>query len=103
MLLWLTKLFCAGFVAHLLWLCSKPFFEWVYSLLSRYFQRIASGHICEHCSTVFGLDHEESRTMYHWEGEGEDPNRSLLLCRQCAILHHDFWDEMWDQYNAGRL
>ena len=26
----------------------------------------------------------------------EDPNRPVMLCRSCAVDHHEYWDEMWD-------
>jgi hypothetical protein len=84
---WLT-IFCIGFTSRLLWAF------------------VPKCEMCPHAfhrTTIHGLRCESSRTMYHWDGTGKDPNRSLLLCRQCAILHHDYWDEMWDQYNAGRL
>ena len=50
---------------------------------------------CEICGYAFGVKAEPSRTMYPWDGVGEDPNRPIDLCRQCAAAHHDFWDEMW--------
>lgn len=50
-----------------------------------------------------GVEQESSRTMYHWDGTGEDPNRDPWLCRDCARIHHEHWDEMWDDYNRGRL
>jgi len=46
---------------------------------------------------------ESSRTMYHWDGKGEDPNRDVWLCPDCAKEHHDYWDEMWSYANSGRL
>lgn len=82
--------------------------------------------LCERCqkSGVTGVEvcREDSRTCYEkptptiWdrlrsEDEGltpteqvlEDPNRDVWLCRECAKLHHEYWDEMWDNYNSGRL
>ncbi len=59
--------------------------------------------ICECCGSMDGVEAEDSRTSYCWNGEGEDPNRSVFLCRLCALVHHDFWDEQWDEYNRGRL
>ena len=58
---------------------------------------------CEHCRSFWGLKLEDGRTMYEWNGKGEDPNRSQLLCRMCAVMHHDYWDEMWADYYSGRL
>lgn len=78
-------LFCVGAILRILW------------------DRIPR---CEHCGAMKGLESESSRTMYHWDGEWNDPNnpnRNVLLCRQCAFMHHEYWDEMWDDYNRGRL
>lgn len=67
---------------------------------------------CEHCATIFGLAFEDSRTQYPYEYKDDlfsgkidpkDPNRSQLLCRQCAVLHHEYWDEMWRDYYSGKL
>lgn len=75
-------LFCVGAVARILW------------------DRIPR---CEHCKTMKGLGYEDSRTMYPWNGEGKNPNAPWLLCKRCAEMHHDYWDDMWDEYNRGRL
>lgn len=65
---------------------------------------------CEHCKTIFGLKLEDSRTQYPgktiWDDGYEphkDPNRPSLLCRMCADLHHEYWDDMWKEYYSGRL
>ena len=42
-------------------------------------------------------------TQYHWDGKGDDPNHPVLLCEDCAKEYHDYWQEMWDDYNASRL
>lgn len=42
-----------------------------------------------------GVLWESSRTRYHWDGTGEDPNRDQALCRECAVDHHEYWDDMW--------
>lgn len=52
---------------------------------------------CEDCDNWLGIRWEDSRTNYHWDGEGEDPNRPRRLCRPCAAEHHEHWDEMWAQ------
>jgi hypothetical protein len=54
---------------------------------------------CENpdCLIWWGVKPESSRTMYHWNGEGEDPNRDVWLCRRCAKEHHEHWDDMWAQ------
>ena len=54
------------------------------------------GTRCECCGLFEGVETESSRTMYSWDGQGEDPNRPLRLCRSCAAEHHEHWDEMWE-------
>lgn len=58
---------------------------------------------CEHCSDLDGVEFEDARTSYCWDGEGEDPNRPLVLCRSCAAEHHANWDEQWREYYSGLL
>ena len=75
---------------------------------------------CERCGLTEGLRFESSRTCYYNESklrEGrrkklrmleleeaeEDPNRDIVLCRECAVEHHAYWDEMWKEYYYGRL
>ena len=61
---------------------------------------------CERCGSWRGVQWENSRTMYHYEGRWgsrEDPNRDVALCRPCAEEHHECWDSMWADYNSGRL
>lgn len=56
---------------------------------------------CEFCGESNGLLLEPARTAYNWHGEfdsSQDPNRDKLLCRKCAVMHHEFWDEMWKKY-----
>lgn len=59
-------------------------------------------HWCERCGARLAKV-ESSRTDYHWDGKGKDPNRDLWLCSSCAREHHDYWDAMWDEYYRGRL
>jgi sucrose-6-phosphate hydrolase SacC (GH32 family) len=61
---------------------------------------------CEACGTTEGVEREDARTAYHFEGEVgsfEDPNRGVMLCRDHAAMHHAYWDEMWAEYHSGRL
>lgn len=62
---------------------------------------------CEYCEKwLTKLSLESSRTLYHFEGawyNPENPNRPVLLCPRCAEAHHEHWDEMWGDYNRGRL
>lgn len=61
---------------------------------------------CLGCSTTNGVEMENSRTQYHWEGDWDDPenpNRPIPLCRLCAAEHHLHWDYMWAEYRVGLL
>jgi hypothetical protein len=61
---------------------------------------------CEGLCDGFGkgpVELESSRTMYVWDGQGEDPNRPRALCRDCAKLHHEEWDTAWREYYSGLL
>jgi len=58
---------------------------------------------CQRCDTLTWCKLENSRTAYHWEGEGEDPNAPVMLCSPCAAEHREYWDSMWAEYNSGRL
>jgi hypothetical protein len=71
--------------------------------------------VCTRCGTTNGVELEDSRTAYSQPDldifdrlmlDGEpppDPNAPVLLCRPCAKEHHEYWDEMWDEYNRGRV
>ena len=59
---------------------------------------------CQHCGGSDDVRLVDSRTQYERIKEDTtDPNADLLLCRSCAIAHHAYWDEMWNDYNRGRL
>ena len=61
---------------------------------------------CFRCGTTAGVEMENSRTAYHYEGKTgdvNDPNNPIPFCRACAKDHHEYWDGMWAEYNAGRL
>ena len=70
-----------GWVADLCPCCMVPWTWW-----------------CEHCGAQEGLRIHSSRTCYDWDGEGDDPNRALVLCDPCAKVHNEHWDEQWDEY-----
>ena len=60
---------------------------------------------CEYCGITEGVELEDGRTAYHFEGEQgsvEDPNRGQMLCREHARAHHEHWDAMWDEYYASQ-
>lgn len=57
---------------------------------------------CQACNNGDGCEPECARTRYHWDGKGDNPNRYQVLCRECAELHHEYWDEMWREYYASQ-
>ena len=60
--------------------------------------------VCSYCGSKEGVQMEDSRTTYHYEGEiggPDDPNKPLPLCRYCAKEHHAHWDDMWSEVNRG--
>ena len=72
----------------------------------RFRQALGLDKSCELCAGGSG-DHdvreESSRTAYHWNGVGTDPNRKVFLCRPCAEEHHSYWDDMWAEWRAGQM
>ncbi len=61
---------------------------------------------CLRCGTTkreHGVEAESSRTCYHHDHDGEDPNAPIMLCRPCAKMHHEEWDERWSEYYSGLL
>ena len=61
----------------------------------RWYQTVPTANSCEMCGWPFFINSECSRTMYDWDGRGEDPNRNINLCHICAAAHHQYWDDMW--------
>jgi hypothetical protein len=59
--------------------------------------------VCLRCEATEGVELEDSRTQYDWDGEGRNPNAPIPLCKKCAEVHHEEWDSRWDEYNQGRL
>lgn len=39
-----------------------------------------------------------SQTCYCWNGEGEDPNRDLVLCFECAYAYEAHMTDKWKEY-----
>jgi len=68
---------------------------------------------CEVCGSTEGLKWEDSRTCYDTTPldrfdrinklDEPDPNRPVLLCRDCAVEHHSYWDERWSEVYRDRL
>lgn len=42
-------------------------------------------------------------TAYAWNGEGEDPNRDLIVCDDCWAEYEAYYTERWEAYYAGLL
>lgn len=61
------------------------------------------GEMCFHCGSREGVEMESARTAYEPTDDDPDPNADIPYCRVCAGKHHEYWDEMWDEYNRGRL
>lgn len=64
---------------------------------------VGAGERCESCGTDEGIELERSRTAYAPTEENPEPNQPMHLCRSCAADYHDYWDDMWAEYNSGRL
>ena len=67
---------------------------------------------CYRCGSEVEVLWESSRTCYDTskirtrferviKPEPDDPNAPVPLCRECAVEHHEFWDECWSEYYSG--
>lgn len=73
------------------------------------------GTLCAHCGTTEGVKLEDSRTQYppmkysFWaavmydDDKLPDPNAPIPLCRECAVEHHEHWDEQWRDFYWGQF
>jgi len=52
----------------------------------------------EHSDRVTSVPRQ---TMYHWDGNGEDPNRNHLLCFDCGIEASEQIEYQWDEYYSS--
>ena len=41
-------------------------------------------------------------THYAWDGEGEDPNHSMRLCKLCEIDYTQHMEEQWAEYYSSQ-
>jgi hypothetical protein len=75
---------------------------------------VAPEPVCAQCGAAKGVELEDARTNYIPEvpdvfdrlrddGDPPDPNAPLPLCRACAKAHHEYFDDVWREYNAGLL
>ncbi len=58
---------------------------------------------CSRCGATLGVSWADSRTMYHWDGNGLNPNAPVPLCPECTEDHDDYWDEMWSNVGDNSL
>ena len=60
---------------------------------------------CEYpgCPEKVAASPTPSMTAYSWDGEGEDPNRDLLLCEEHAQEHVEQMRAQWEEYWSGLL
>jgi hypothetical protein len=68
---------------------------------ARYMEALCPKQCCEYCGKTYDLRLEPARTAYAFKGKIgslEDPNRPVLLCRECSTEYHTYWDEMWAGY-----
>lgn len=42
-----------------------------------------------------------SQIMYEWDGQGEDPNRDLWLCKECGEEYTQIMDDQWAEYYSS--
>jgi hypothetical protein len=71
--------------------------------------------VCDHCGRTDGIAWGGVRTAYAqptitvWDwifygpGGPPDPNRTRPYCPDCAERDREYWDDMWAEYNAGRI
>lgn len=69
------------------------------ALALRLFIELLPTPVCERCGEVgFDVKAQLCRTAYADRRENVSP----VLCPVCAEEYHDYWDAMWDEYNAAR-
>ncbi len=54
--------------------------------------------VCERCDMIGDSENVKfvpSQTMYHWEGEGKDPNADKLFCDECAEAYDEMMKSWW--------
>jgi hypothetical protein len=59
---------------------------------------------CEYCPCVgWDVRARSAATAYSWNGEGENPNRDIVLCDTCSADYYEHWEEQWAEYHRGLL
>lgn len=76
-----------------------------FDAIDRKFRKPEARLQCEACEGFDEVMMEDSRTMYPWDGDADDPNnpnRDIALCSTCAKSHHEYWDDRWAQYRSSQ-
>jgi len=101
---WLI-LFFLGFLAQkIYWKITKSD-RWKALWIYRQNPLWCNGHYGP-CRHLWGLVLSHPQSMYPWDEKGgkhKDPNRPTLMCKRCDEAHQEDWDDMWAEYNSGRL
>lgn len=45
----------------------------------------------------------KAMTAYHWDGNGENPNRPFMSCELHYQEYHEYWSDMWQEYYSSIL
>ena len=62
--------------------------------------------LCEYCRRDRPAKWEDGRTFYSWNKDKDplhDPNRSIFLCKYCALEYTESMTERWNDYYSGLL
>lgn len=62
-----------------------------------------AGVMCDRCGSTENVKTVGSMTAYCETEENPDPNHPTPYCPECTQEYEDHWNEMWDEYNSGRL
>jgi len=62
-----------------------------------------AGLLCDRCGATEGVKLIGAMTSYTETEDNPDPNHPTPYCLPCAKEYEEHWQEMWDEYNAGRL
>jgi len=55
------------------------------------------------CDGVGGPCQRLGKTRYQNTMYLNDEDNIVHMCDQCAAKNDDYWQEMWDEYNRGRI
>jgi hypothetical protein len=74
----------------------------------RLIRQVRSGQLshpwfCSHCKCPRWLSFIQPMTLYETEPSKPDQNWVGFLCQRCAKKYREYWQNQWDEYNAGRM